>query len=99
LLSFPFAAAAVSLSRSKLSNAKWGRYVASLIGVVVTYAIALPYIACLKGLYLNTPVPIGTLLTAYCFAFLPLDIVKAVLAAMLGARLEKPLRLQAQGSN
>ena len=98
LLGFPFAAAAVSFFRAKLCGARWGRYAASLIGVAVLYAVALPYIACLKGLYLNAPIPVGTLLTAYCFAFLPLDILKAVLAALLGSRLEKPLRLQGQGN-
>ncbi|MEF9879976.1 MAG: biotin transporter BioY [Clostridia bacterium] len=93
LLGFPFAAAAVSIACGKLKQIKGGRLIASLIGVVVNYVIALLYIAALKGLYLGTPVPIGTLLFAYCFAFLPLDIVKAVLAALLAMRLEKPLHL------
>ncbi len=93
LLAFPFAAAAVSASRTRLAHMKSGRYIASLVGVVVTYVIALVYIAGLKGLYLGTPLPLGTLLSAYCFAFLPLDIIKAVLAALLAQRLEKPLKL------
>lgn len=93
LLSFPFAAAGVSWVSKKLSAHRWGNYAAALVGVVISYAIALPYIAALKGLYLQTPVPLGTLFSAYCFAFLPLDIVKAVLAALLASRLEKPLHL------
>ena len=38
---------------------------------------------------LNAPVSLGVLLSAYCFAFLPLDIVKALLAAALAGRLRK----------
>lgn len=64
-----------------------------LIGVAVSYVIALPYVALLKGVYLNAPVSLGVLLSSYCFAFLPLDIVKALLAAALAGRLEKPLGL------
>lgn len=93
LLGFPFAAVAVALLHKRFADKKWGRYVATLTGVVVNYAVALPYIAALKGIYLESPVSLSVLLSAYCFAFLPLDIVKAVLASLLGARLEKPLRL------
>lgn len=93
LVAFPFEAAAASVAAGRLADKKWGRYAAVLIGVVVSYAIALPYVAVLKGVYLNAPVPFGVLLSAYCFAFLPLDIVKAVLAALLAGRLEKPLDL------
>ena len=83
LIAFPFEAAVTSAAASRLADKKWGRYAAVLIGVVVSYAIALSYVAVLKGVYLNAPVPLGVLLSAYCFAFLPLDIVKAVLAALL----------------
>lgn len=76
LIAFPFEAAVTSAAASRLADKKWGRYAAVLIGVVVSYVIALPYVAVLKGVYLNAPVPLGVLLSTYCFAFLPLDIVK-----------------------
>lgn len=94
LLAFPFAAATVSLTREKLPKQKSSRYIASSVGIVVNYIIALAYIAALKGLYLDAPVSMGVLLSAYCFAFLPMDVIKGILAAMLGQRLEKPLHLQ-----
>lgn len=93
LLSFPFAAAAVAALSKRLADKKWGRYAAAFAGLAVSYAIALAYIAALKGIYLSAPLPLSTLLGAYCFAFLPLDAVKAVLAALVGQRLEKPLKL------
>lgn len=91
LLGFPFAAAGVSWLHSKLSKCKYGPYLASLGGVAIVYVIALPYIAILKNLYLQTPLSVGALLSAYFLAFLPLDLVKAILAALLGKRLQKLL--------
>ena len=95
LIAFPFEAAVTSAAAGRLADKKWGRYAAVLTGVIASYAIALPYVAVLKGVYLNAPVPPGVLLSAYCFAFLPLDIVKAILAALLAGRLETPLGLSA----
>lgn len=91
LLAFPFEAAVTSVVLSRLSNRKGKRYWAALSGVAVSYLIALPYVAVLKGVYLNAPVPLGVLLSAYCLAFLPLDLVKAALAAALAGRLERTL--------
>ena len=92
LLAFPFVAAAVSFIRIRLTDKKWAGIAASLAGLVILYAIALPYIALLKGLYLSTPISTGTLLSAYCLPFLPLDILKAVLAAWLAKRLIRFIR-------
>lgn len=83
MIAFPFEAAVTSAAAGRLVNQKGGRYISVLIGVAVSYVIALPYVALLKGVYLNAPVSLGVLLSAYCFAFLPLDIVKALLAAAL----------------
>lgn len=92
LLGFLLAAPCVALALRRLSGV-WGRIAASAIGIIVMYVIALGYIACLKSLYLGAPMEAGALLAAYCFAFLPLDAVKGVLAALLAQRLEKPLKL------
>ncbi|MDR1598930.1 MAG: biotin transporter BioY [Oscillospiraceae bacterium] len=62
--------------------------IAALAGVAACYAVALPYIAALQAL-LGSPVAAGKLLTAYCLAFLPLDIVKAVMAALTARGLRK----------
>lgn len=103
LLSFPFAAAAVSKARDWLGKQKGTRIIASLIGIVVIDLIALSYIAALKSLYFSAPIPFATLFSSYCLAFLPLDIIKGVFAALIGARLEKPLRFErrvkAQGAD
>ena len=70
LIAFPFEAAVTSAAAGRLVNQKGGRYISVLIGVAVSYVIALPYVALLKGVYLNAPVSLGVLLSAYCFAFL-----------------------------
>lgn len=91
LLGFPFAAAGVSACNSLLLRWKWHRYAAASLGVLINYAVALPYIAVLNGAFFHAPLDISTLFNAYCFAFLPLDIVKALLAATLAAKLDKAL--------
>ena len=93
LLGFPFMAAAVSALCRRFGGVRLVRYWASLVGVVVNYVVALAYIAALKGLYMGAPIGFGALLSAYCLAFLPLDILKALLAGLVGERLQKALRL------
>lgn len=89
LLGFPVAAAVTAAVRQKLSQRKAGAYAASLAGLAALYAVALPYIALLNSLYLGKPIPLPILLGSYCLAFLPLDIVKGLLAAFFGERLRK----------
>ncbi|MDD3334195.1 MAG: biotin transporter BioY [Eubacteriales bacterium] len=93
LLGFPFAAATISMLRKKWGNLPGHDLIAVGGGIVVQYTIALCYIAVLKGIFLGAPVPFSVLLTSYCLAFLPLDIAKGVLAALLAGRLRKALKL------
>ncbi len=89
LFSFPLAAMATSTAVGKLAGIKAGRIWASGLGLAVVYAVALPYIALLSGFYFHVPLPLSTLLTSYCLVFLPMDIIKGLLAALLGGRLHK----------
>lgn len=91
LLAFPFQAAAVSLIRKQMGRRKGARCAAGLVGVLAGYTVALPYIALLKGVFLNAPIPLATLFSAYCLAFLPMDVAKALLCAPLARRLEKTI--------
>ena len=93
LLSFPFAAVASGWCVRLLKGRSYGRYVASAVGIVVIYAIALPYVALLRTLYVGAPIPASELLTAYCLVFLPMDIIKGFFAACISPRLEKALRI------
>lgn len=68
-------------------------FLAALLGIVVIYAVALPYVALLKGVFLSAPVPFSVLMVSYFLVFLPLDLVKAFLAGLLGRRLRMALRL------
>jgi biotin transport system substrate-specific component len=65
---------------------------ASLAGVLVIYAVALPYIYLLKTLYLGAEMPLTMLLSAYFIAFLPIDALKAVIAAVCGNRIRAALK-------
>lgn len=89
LLSFPVAAATVSALQKRLAGFAWGHYGASLAGLLLIYAIALPYVAALQALYFHTPIPFSALLSGYFLAFLPLDLVKSLMAAFLGAKIAK----------
>lgn len=89
LLGFPVAAVLTAAVRRKLSQGKAGAYAASLAGLVGLYAVALPYIALLNALYLGKPIPFAALVSGYCLAFLPLDLIKGLLAAFFGERLRK----------
>lgn len=93
LLGFLLAAWLTSWLSRRWKGKKAARLIASLLGMLSVYLVALPYIALLKGAYMASPVPFETLMTAYFLVFLPMDIVKAVLAALLADRLVKPLRL------
>lgn len=96
LLGFVAASALTAYFRQKNPSLK-GRLASCFIGLAVIYAVALPYIAVLKGAYMKTPVSFWSLASAYCLVFLPADIVKAVLAAFTGLKLQKPLGLNAEG--
>jgi biotin transport system substrate-specific component len=79
VLAWPFAAAATGWASRRI----WARYTlwrgiacAVLGGILVTYAVGIPWLAAVAGLTL-TQAAIGSA------AFLPGDLIKAVLAAMI----------------
>lgn len=76
---------------------RWGHgfgrlLLAGLAGVVVIYAIALPYAYLIQNLYLNHPLTVGKLLMSYCVIFLPFDALKILAASALSVRLIPTLR-------
>ena len=91
LLGFP---AAVSVERfliCKLKNKKSCDFVAALCGIVMMYAVALGYIAFLRGVWMRDALGFKELLLVYAFSFLPADIIKAILAALIAPRIRKAL--------
>lgn len=93
LLGFFFCAAGTSWMRCKLKDHKYGDYLASTFGVLGFYAITMLYIFLLKGVILSDSTPVSALFAAYCLPFLPLDLGKGLLAAVVGGRLRTALRL------
>ena len=93
LLGFVVAAPAEAFFRQKMQKKQSRDFLAALLGIVVIYAVALPYMALLKGAFLSAPVPFSVLMYSYFLVFLPLDLVKAFLAGLLGRRLRIALRM------
>lgn len=87
LLSYIPAAFLVGLIVQKWGSALWKLLLAGLAGVVVFYAVALPYVYLIQNLYLGNPLPVSKLMMGYCVIFLPFDAAKVLAAALLSARL------------
>ena len=62
---------------------------ASFAGVLVMYLIAAAYILLLSKVYMQGSFSVKSILTGYVLVFLPLDLMKGVLAAWLGQRLSR----------
>ncbi|MDR2657174.1 MAG: biotin transporter BioY [Oscillospiraceae bacterium] len=77
------AAAGVSgwISGMTLTKEPYWEFIAAFAGVAACYAIALPFIAIQQAI-LGNPVAVGRLFAVYFLAFMPLDSLKAVLAAL-----------------
>lgn len=70
----------------------WTVFAAECVGVVLMYAVALPYYDLIMRFYEAAPMTAATLFT-YCFATtFPGDILKSLLAAWMGLRIKRQLR-------
>jgi biotin transport system substrate-specific component len=84
LLSYPFAAAAAGLAFGAVASGRRGRAIAGgtafgLLGLLVIYALGAAWLAVQAGL------SAGEAVTAGVLPFVPFDVVKVVLAALLAA--------------
>lgn len=69
----------------------WKVFAAETVGVVLMYAVALPYYDLIMRFYEASPMTAAALFT-YCFATtFPGDILKSLLAAWMGIRIRKQL--------
>lgn len=91
LLGFLFAVLAAAYVRSRLEAKKGCDLLAALSGTVVMYIAALTYIAVLNQLWFHSTVSFRELFSIYCAGFLPLDLLKTVLAALIAPRLRKAI--------
>lgn len=67
--------------------------VAVSCSILAMYLVALPYIFLLSALYVGEALPLSRLLTAFCVGFLPLDILKGVLAVFISESLRARIAL------
>lgn len=94
LLGFIAAASATGAARrarwfSFLKHPLFKNLAACLIGLVALYAVALPYVYLLSHLYFGTNLPTATIVNLFFLAYLPVDLLKAVGAALLAQALMK----------
>lgn len=94
LIGFVLWAWASSTIISKLkSRTVWKVFGAEVVGVALMYAVALPYYDLIMRFYEASPMTAATLFT-YCFATtFPGDILKSLLAAWMGLRIQRQLRV------
>jgi biotin transport system substrate-specific component len=93
LLGFVFSAFITALLRKKWNGRRFSYLYSAIAGVFALYMIALPYVALLASLYQLRPIAFGTLFSAYFLAFLPLDLIKAAMAAAVALKVSKALRI------
>ena len=96
LLGFPAAAWACGAAARRIRLPRitsprraqfWAQLLAGLLGIVALYAVALPYTQLTARIAGRSLPALGTFLYAYCLTFLPVDAVKAILAAALCGRM------------
>lgn len=93
LLGFVFSAFVTAFLRKKWKGQRFSYLFSAIAGVFAVYVIALPYVALLASLYQSRPIALGSLLSAYFLAFLPLDLIKAAGAAAVARQVSKALRI------
>lgn len=86
------AAAFVIGKLSEKNTGFWGLCGSCLAGLVVLYAIGLPYMYAVLKLYLAIDVSVWYVLKAGMLIFLPGDFIKIAVTSLLGARLVPRLR-------
>ncbi|GBU10900.1 biotin transporter BioY [Erysipelotrichaceae bacterium] len=93
LLGFIAAAACIGYSLDKIEHPTFWQYLGiGMIGMVIIYAIGLPYLYLILRLYLGKTLPIKTLLLTYCLFLLPKDIISCSFAAYFSRYYGKKLK-------
>lgn len=67
--------------------------VACLLGSVTVYLIGLPYMHLILNKVMKTPIDFSTTLKTGCLIFLPGDLIKSLLASLLGLNILDKLKL------
>lgn len=59
---------------------------ACILGVIVTYAIGIPYLYFIINSVMGKSISFAAALKSYCFVFIPGDLAKCILASLLGVQ-------------
>lgn len=90
LLAFIPMSLVISFTKSHLPGPQWVRIaVACLLGELVLYGLALPYVGFLMRWVLHKDYSLTRLIQVFCLLYLPTDLVQGVLAGILALRLRR----------
>ena len=91
LLGFLFAASIMNPFYRFFKSKALKYYVCAVIGALSVYPVALIYIGLILPAYSKVNISIQALLSAYFIPFLPMDIIKALFAALIANRLHRAI--------
>ena len=96
LIGFMFAALVIALivKYVKISNKIVLYMIAGTIGIIVMYIVAMPYMFMILKFYLAKDITLKFVLLNYCLIFVPFDLLKAFIAALLANQVLRRINLQ-----
>jgi len=94
LLGFILAAwvIALILKNTRLKESFWGVMFVSVIGIIVIYLIGVPYGYIIFNRVMGLGWSLKQVIITFCAIYLPLDILKAVLASLIGFAVNRRLK-------
>jgi len=95
LIGFMFAALVIALivKYVKMENKVLLYTIAGAVGILVMYVVAMPYMFAILTFYLTKEITLKFILINYCLIFVPFDLLKAFVAALLANQVLKRIKL------
>jgi len=94
LIGFMIAAWAISIIIRHLKNKNnfWAYLIISLVGILIIYLVGIPYGYIILNYVLGANFTISQTISTFCAIYLPVDLIKAVLASLLTFQINKRIQ-------